>query len=81
MIYFVRKELGIVHPDEFMRVPVKWATILMEEGVLVHREAERAAKSRPRNTKAIQADEETTENLIRKIGPVKGVAVEMAGSR
>lgn len=64
-----------------MRVPVKWATILMEEGVLVHREAERAAKSRPRNTKAIRADEESTENLIRKIGPVKGVAVETVGSR
>jgi len=57
-----------------MRVPVKWATILMEEGVLAHREAEIAAKG-GHGPNTIDADSETTESLARKLGQIKQVAV------
>lgn len=81
MIYFVRRELRISSPEEFMRLPVKWATILMEQGVIEHREAERAAKERPRTDGMMDADKMSTADLIQKLGPGKNVAVEVKGKR
>lgn len=53
-------------PEEFARLPVKWVTVLLEESVIVQREAEIRAKGGKVEPVPEQEGDEPIDKLARR---------------
>lgn len=64
-------------PEEFARIPVKWVTILLEESVIVQREADIRAKGGKIDPVPEVEEDEPIDKLARRF---REVGFEVAGA-